>query len=817
MVRRWLLQLPAQTDEPTVRRAHLVYDLVIPQSLAVFFILTFGMFALHMVELDRYLLHLSMSVVTVTAVLLLLRRGRVTHAAILNNSIVFVVVTFDALTGGGTGAPVLGVYLYLIVASGVLIGGRAAFVATGLSLMSTLIIMILAIQGKLPTIVADNPARDWIVFCLVCIFILVFEGLSRRSLQSALNSAEAELQERAKIEKELRQSQEALRQFGEGSFDGLNIIDNGRILETNVQLARMFGYTPQELRGKDSLDLVAPELRSRGTEVRATPSIVAELIGYRKDGTRFPIEVRRRPMSYLGKPVHVVAVRDLTAQREEEKTRRRAERQYQDLFENVRDVVFVMDPAGILISLNPSFSRATGFGRAEWIGRSYLELLHPQDAVQSRLAFGEIVNGATLPAAVYRIRTATGGYVIAETSATARIESGVVTGVIGIARDITERKGLEEQVRRMQRLDGLGALAGGIAHDLNNVLSPILTAAQLLKESSKDTGTTGIVDIVERSARRGRDIVKQVLTFARGQANEMTELQLRYIIQEVASILSRTLPKSIEVSSIVPRDLRPVNGNATQMQQVLMNLCVNARDAMENGGTLSIEASNVDGRLTDDGNWIAGNFVELTVSDTGHGIPEAIRSQVFEPFFTTKEAGKGTGLGLTTVASIVRDHLGVIRIAKTDLSGSVFSVLLPAVRESQSSLQNDPTTPLPHGNGETILVVDDELSILQISSETLAAYGYRVLTASNAQEAIFLMSNRSGEPIDLLLADVDMPEIDGPTLAASALVVVPHLRILMMSGSLSGKGSAALTNRQLLQKPFTAEQLLRAVDGMLGK
>jgi len=427
MVRRWLLQLPAQTDEPTVRRALLVYDLVIPQSLAVFFILTFGMFALHMVELDRYLLHLGMSVVTVTAVLLLLRRGRVTHAAILNNSIVFVVVTFDALTGGGTGAPVLGVYLYLIVASGVLIGGRAAFVATGLSLMSTLIIMILAIQGKLPTIVADNPARDWIIFCLVCIFILVFEGLSRRSLQSALNSAEAELQERAKIEKELRQSQEALRQFGEGSFDGLNIIDNGRILETNVQLARMFGYTPQELRGKDSLDLVAPELRNRGAGVRATPSIVAELIGYRKDGSRFPIEVRRRPMSYLGKPVHVVAVRDLTAQREEEKTRRRAERQYQDLFENVRDVVFVMDPTGILISLNPSFSRATDFGRAEWIGRSYLELLHPQDAAQSRLAFGEIVNGATLPAAVYRIRTATGGYVIAETSATARIESGVVT------------------------------------------------------------------------------------------------------------------------------------------------------------------------------------------------------------------------------------------------------------------------------------------------------------------------------------------------------------------------------------------------------
>lgn len=817
MVRRWLLVLPAHLDEPTVRRAHLVYDLVIPQSLAVFIILAVGVAALDLMGFERLFLHLGLTVVVVIAVLLLLRRGLVTHAAIVNTSILFAVVTYDALTGGGTAAPVLGVYLYLIIASGVLIGGRAAFVATGLSLLSTLVIMILANRGSLPTILLPNPLRDWITFCLVCALILVVESLSRRSLETALNHAKAELQERAKIERELRESEAALRQFGEGSFDGLNIIDNGKILETNAQLARMFGYTPDELRGKDSLDLVAPELRNRGAEVRATPSIVAELIGYRKNGSRFPIEVRRRPMNYLGKPVHVVAVRDLTAQREEENTRRRAERQYQDLFENVRDVVFVLDPSGILLALNPSFTQATGFAREEWIGRSYLDLLHPDDAVQSRLAFREIANGATLPAAEYRISTAAGGYVIAETSAAARIENSAVTGVIGIARDITERRGLEEQVRRMQRLDGLGALAGGIAHDLNNVLAPILTAAQLLKESSGDPGNAGIVDIVERSARRGRDIVKQVLTFARGQSNEMSELQLRYIIQEVMSILSRTLPKSIELSSVVPRDLRPVNGNATQMQQVLMNLCVNARDAMEAGGTLSVEARNVDGRRADDGTWIPGSFVELTVSDTGPGIPEAIRSQVFEPFFTTKEPGKGTGLGLTTVASIVRDHLGLIRIARTDSSGTAFSVLLPGVPESQISPQSDPATPLPRGNGESILVVDDELSILQICGETLEAYGYRVQTAPSAREAMFLLGNRSGAPINLLLVDVDMPELDGPTFAASALVIVPDLRVLLMSGSLSGKSRAEVANQPLLIKPFTAEQLLRAVDGMLRK
>ncbi len=365
-----------------------------------------------------------------------------------------------------------------------------------------------------------------------------------------------------------------------------------------------------------------------------------------------------------------------------------------------------------------------------------------------------------------------------------RDAEGQNKSILIINTDITEKKKLEEQFLRTQRMESIGTLAGGIAHDLNNVLSPILLATRILNLKFPDDDSKKLLGTLRRSAERGADLVRQVLMYARGTDGERVLLQPRHIINEVVRMLQDTLPKSITIKQSLPANLWAVSGDTTQLYQVIMNLCVNARDAMPDGGLISLKAENtsvdehqsksfLDARL--------GDFVVIRVKDNGTGIPAEIRSKIFEPFFTTKVQGQGSGLGLATVLGIVKSHDGFIDFESEMGKGTCFQVYLPAVKnEVAPELERD-AKELPHGQGETILIVDDEVEILKMTSETLAAYGYRTVLAQGGEEAVHHCRQNPAQ-IALALVDMMMPRMDGVATIRELKKLHPDLKVIMTSG-----------------------------------
>ena len=385
-----------------------------------------------------------------------------------------------------------------------------------------------------------------------------------------------------------------------------------------------------------------------------------------------------------------------------------------------------------------------------------------------------------------------------------------------VAADTTEKRQLEQQFLRAQRLESIGTLASGIAHDLNNVLAPIIMALKLFRPKLTDTEDQELLRTLETSARRGADIVRQVLTFARGVEGERRPLDLKRLMGEISGIARDTFPRSIQLDTTVEEKLWKVVGDPTQIYQVLMNLCVNARDAMPNGGRLTLSAGNItlderSGRLPAGAR--PGDYIRLQVADTGTGISQEVQSRIFDPFFTTKEVGKGTGLGLATALTIVKSHGGFIDVWSAAGRGTEFDVFLPAEQHpavEPAELQGEA---IPRGSGELVLVVDDERSIRQVTKVTLSEHGYQVLTAADGAEAIALFAQNS-DRVSLVITDMMMPLMDGAALIKSLRQIEPGVRILAVSGLLEtgvpppSAGTASLT---LLQKPFTAEKLLQAV------
>ena len=401
-----------------------------------------------------------------------------------------------------------------------------------------------------------------------------------------------------------------------------------------------------------------------------------------------------------------------------------------------------------------------------------------------------------------------------------RDDKGEPTSILVINTDITDRKRMEAQFLRAQRMESIGTLAGGIAHDLNNVLSPILMAIDMLQLKTTDEASKKWLAVLRTNAERGGDMVRQVLSFARGVEGERVALQPKHLIKEITKILRETFPKSVEINFVLPGDLWIISADATQMHQVLMNLCVNARDAMPEGGSISIKAENA---FVDD-NYARmhleakpGRFVMISVSDTGPGMSPEIQSRIFEPFFTTKEMTKGTGLGLSTALTIVKSHGGFINVYSELHKGSQFTLYLPAVDTpgavESAALQTD----LPLGHGELILVVDDEESIREITRGTLETFGYTVVTANDGTEALAHYADKKNE-IAVVLTDMVMPFMDGPATIRALQRMNPEVRIIAASGLGAGQraGEGALEGVSVfLNKPYTAEKLLKTLAQVL--
>jgi nitrogen-specific signal transduction histidine kinase/CheY-like chemotaxis protein len=394
------------------------------------------------------------------------------------------------------------------------------------------------------------------------------------------------------------------------------------------------------------------------------------------------------------------------------------------------------------------------------------------------------------------------------------------SGRSGTGPDADAKKRLDENFLRTQRLESIGMLASGIAHDLNNVLAPIILAAPVLREHATNPEDLRIITSLEKSAERGVELVRQILSFAHGAGNAQQAVQIQHLVQEALGVTNETFPKNIRVVDNLPGNLWPIMADPTQIHQVLLNLCVNARDAMPDGGTLTISAENslldeVTARRIDGAR--PGAWTVLHVEDSGTGIPADALSRIWEPFFTTKGEGKGTGLGLSTVRSIVESHNGFITLKTTAGRGTIFRVYLPAADvEAVGCIVDVPSPKRDRGHGELILVVDDEPQIRDITAAMLSRNGYRVLTASDGAEAVALFATRSAE-ISVLITDMIMPNLDGAALANIAQHLNPRLKVLAMSG-LSSAGRSGKTERfggAFLFKPFKIQALLDAVSTLL--
>jgi len=365
-------------------------------------------------------------------------------------------------------------------------------------------------------------------------------------------------------------------------------------------------------------------------------------------------------------------------------------------------------------------------------------------------------------------------------------------------------------------MESVGTLAGGIAHDLNNVLSPIIMSLHILRTKVQNPADKKILDTLEVSAQRGADLVKQVLTFSRGSETEKALLQIRHLINDIKMFANETFPPNITIVSDIPRELWTVQGDATQIHQILLNLCVNGRDAMPNGGTLQIHAEN----LTIDENYVkmdpeskVGQYVVISVRDSGVGMSAAVRERIFEPFFTTKESGKGTGLGLSTVFALVKNHSGFIQVQSEEGRGSIFRVFLPASPTEKVIEEGRAGAEYPRGSGQTILVVDDETSVCEITKLTLEENGYKVLTARDGAEALTQFFSHE-HTVGLVLTDLNMPIMDGLALIRALRRHNPSVRIIAATGVADRSKAAELQQTDILDflpKPFTAERLLRSV------
>jgi PAS domain S-box-containing protein len=501
--------------------------------------------------------------------------------------------------------------------------------------------------------------------------------------------------------------------------------------------------------------------------------------------------------------------------------RKRTEARFRRLVDSNAQGVLFFNMKGEISGANDAFLRLTGYTHEDLADRliDWVAITPKEYAALDRRALEEIAtSGVCTPYEKEFIRK--DGSRVPILLGAASFEDSPDEGVCFVL-DLTERKKLEHQYLRAQRMESIGTLAGGIAHDLNNILAPIMMAIGILKTTTTNPQAINVLSIIDVSAKRGADIVRQVLSFARGLEGERIEVQPKHLLRDVENIIKDTFPKDIRLHFLIPDETWTILGDPTQIHQILLNLCVNARDAMPNGGSLSI---NVENCVLDE-HYAAmnieakpGRYVNINVIDTGTGMPAGLIDKIFEPFFTTKELNKGTGLGLSTVMAIVKSHAGVINVYSEPGNGTTFKVYLPAMENpSQARLEPPEQPTLPRGNGETVLIIDDEASILAITSQTLQAFGYRVLTAMDGAEGVAVYVEHRNE-IDAVLTDMAMPIMDGPAMIRALMKIKPTVKIVGASG-LNTNGTVAKASgagvKYFLTKPYTAGTLLRTMRAIL--
>src|SRR5438105_2381837 len=615
----------------------------------------------------------------------------------------------------------------------------------------------------------------------------------------------------------------------EHSSDAVALLDEtGAITYVSQAATRLLGYGVPELTGTNAMGFLHPD------DLALTQRLCRQLLD--QPGTPFRTELRARHKDGSYHLVEAVAVNrlddpavgavvanwpDITDRKRTEAALRNSEESHRSLVDGVRDVIFALSPGGEVTSLNPAFEEMTGFPPAEWVGRPFEAFVHPDDVPLALDLFGRVLQGEARPTIQFRILTKAGTYRVAEFSATAQRRDGRLTGILGIGRDVTERLGLEQQLRQAQKTEAVGRLAGGIAHDFNNILTAITGHADLLLEDlGHHDPRRADVDEIRRSAERAAGLTRQLLAFSRQQVLQPKVVDLNALVLDMDKLLRRLIGEDVELATVLDPTLGRVTADPGQLEQVIVNLAVNARDAMPQGGKLTLETRNIDldSSYTLEHSLVKpGPYVQLTVSDSGIGMDEETQAHAFEPFFTTKPRGQGTGLGLAMVYGTVKQSGGFIWVYSEPGRGATFKIYLPRVDAPVESAAPPAPVERPPRGSETVLLAEDEPAVRAIARQALERQGYTVLAAPSGADALALAAQH-GATIHLLLTDVVMPGMSGRDLADRLTAQRPGIRVLYISGYTD---NAIVRHGMLepglayLQKPFRPDALVRKVREVL--
>jgi len=634
-----------------------------------------------------------------------------------------------------------------------------------------------------------------------------------------------DMTQRLRAERELRDSEQRFRELFEGSPDAVFVEGlDGTVLDINPAACRLHGMTREQLIGKNVSDLVPAEVREE--VVRDFQALVegrlqqVEGVSCMQDGRVVPVEVRASRVNYAGKPAVLLHVRDITDRKLAEAALRSSEMLFHSVWENSVDGMRLVDENGTIVAVNEAFCKLVGLRRDELEGKPFTVIFaeseQPGQMLEEfRQRFRERVIEKQR---ARRLRLRNGTVVTLEDTNSLVELRGQPPLLLGQSRDLTAQERLEEQLRQSQKMEAIGQLAGGVAHDFNNILTVIHGHASLLLAGGALTGVSArSAQQISQAAGRAASLTRQLLAFSRRQVIQPRELDMKEVVGNMTSMLGRILGEDIALQLHYSPHPAIVHADAGMMEQVLLNLAVNSRDAMPKGGVLAIRISalELDARVVAEHSEArAGRFICLSVTDTGCGIrPENLR-RIFEPFFTTKEVGKGTGLGLATVYGIVKQHHGWIEVESGVGKGTAFKVFLPRHGETVEINEGHSTEQTVRGGTETILVVEDEALVRELVCSVLSRHGYRILQAESGAKALEVWQ-ASREQIDLLLTDLVMPDhLNGRELAEKLCAERPRLKVILTSGystDVVAKESVFRNGVNYLQKPYHPHKLALAV------
>ncbi|MBW1723081.1 MAG: PAS domain S-box protein [Deltaproteobacteria bacterium] len=644
-----------------------------------------------------------------------------------------------------------------------------------------------------------------------------------------------EISERKHTEEALRESEERYRALIEASPNFILVIQEGRIAFNNPAAARMLGFSGSGefmgLAAGDIMDPLSLEAITSSVEKSAKDgqgSSPAEIEVMKQDGGKLLLEAAALPIEFRGEPGVLVIGNDISERKKAEAELMQSEERYRSLVENTLEGFFMAEiPSGRFLFLNRRICKLFGYSMEEALKITLWDAIAPadHDRVQRRIKGYLVGKTGSYTTDIYQALRKDGSSFRAEVSGSIVTYGGKFV-IQGLLRDITEQERLQEQLQKARKLEAIGTLAGGVAHDFNNILGIIIGNTDLaLTDTPEWSPIRYNLEEIKKASFRARDVIQQIMAFSRHVDHSLQPLDLVPLVKEFVKLLRSSIPTTVDIRLSVPEKTRQISADPSQINQVLINLCMNSAHAMkEDGGVLEIsvedvrvEADQSDPDFPDAGQ---GDYVRLTVQDSGHGIPLEIQGRIFDPYFTTKDVGEGSGMGLAVAQGIVEKHGGKIAFRSQPGEGAVFQILFPAL-EARPAAETGRRKPLPGGK-ERILLVDDEQAVIGVYHPLLEKLGYRVLSKTESIEALDVFRS-SPEGFDLVITDLTMPRLRGDRLAQEIMAIRPDIPIILCTGYSEGiheEKARELGIKAFVMKPIDmttlAKTVRRVLDGLKG-